>query len=70
MIKNWNDRSKVGDSSPKLLGYINAPIKLILAQCSTSSTGHYIKWHALLPPDSGESIYFFLFINIIEFTII
>ncbi|XP_043476993.1 PDZ domain-containing protein 8 isoform X2 [Leptopilina heterotoma] len=50
----WS-RSKVGDSSAKLLGYINAPIKLILAQCSTSSTGHYIKWHALLPPDSATA---------------
>lgn len=49
----WS-RMKGGDSPTKLLGYINAPIKLILAQCSTSSTGHYIKWHALLPPDSGE----------------
>ena len=47
-------RVKSGEFPTKLLGYINAPIKLILAQCSTSSTGHYIKWHALLPPDSGR----------------
>ncbi|XP_033229325.1 PDZ domain-containing protein 8 isoform X2 [Belonocnema kinseyi] len=48
----WS-RMKSGEFPTKLLGYINAPIKLILAQCSTSSTGHYIKWHALLPPDSA-----------------
>ncbi|XP_051154052.1 PDZ domain-containing protein 8 isoform X4 [Leptopilina boulardi] len=50
----WS-RTKIADSTTKLLGYINAPIKLILAQCSTSSTGHYIKWHALLPPDSATA---------------
>ncbi|XP_058804776.1 PDZ domain-containing protein 8 isoform X2 [Phymastichus coffea] len=42
------------ESQPKLVGYINAPIKLILSQCSTSSTGHYLKCHALLPPDSAS----------------
>lgn len=42
-----------GDIPGKLLGYINVPMKLILAQCYTSSTGHYLKCHALLPPDSG-----------------
>lgn len=60
-------RMKAGEFPAKLLGYINAPIKLILAQCSTSSTGHYIKWHALLPPDSGRisfisSFFIFLFL--------
>ncbi|OXU26153.1 hypothetical protein TSAR_007413 [Trichomalopsis sarcophagae] len=45
---------KGGDSLPKLVGYINAPIRLILAQCSTSSTGHYLKNYALLPPDSSS----------------
>ena len=52
---------KGGESQPKLVGYINAPIKLILTQCSTSSTGHYLKCHALLPPDSGWS--YFLIIS-------
>lgn len=41
-----------GGETPRLLGYINAPVKLILAQCCTSSTGHYLKCHALLPPES------------------
>lgn len=41
------------ETPAKLVGYINAPVNLILAQCSTSSTGHYLKSHALLPPDSG-----------------
>ncbi|XP_028046600.1 PDZ domain-containing protein 8 isoform X2 [Monomorium pharaonis] len=45
-------RVKGSEMSPKLLGYINAPIKLILAQCCTSTTGHYLKCHALLPPES------------------
>ncbi|KAG7196646.1 hypothetical protein KM043_015987 [Ampulex compressa] len=44
-------RVRGGENSAKLLGYINAPIKLILAQCCTSATGHYLKCHALLPPD-------------------
>ena len=44
-----------GDLSAKLLGYINVPMKLILAQCYTSSTGHYLKCHALVPPDSPSS---------------
>ncbi|XP_076233492.1 PDZ domain containing 8 isoform X2 [Calliopsis andreniformis] len=44
-----------GEEFPaKLLGYINVPMKLILAQCYTSSTGHYLKCHALLPPDSAS----------------
>lgn len=47
-------RVKGGETSPRLLGYINAPVKLILAQCCTSSTGHYLKCHALLPPESGK----------------
>lgn len=47
-------RVKGGETSPKLLGYINAPVKLILAQCCTSTTGHYLKCHALLPPESGK----------------
>lgn len=47
-------RSKNNEKSSKLLGYINSPIKLIIAQCSTSSTGRYLKCHALLPPDSGS----------------
>lgn len=42
-----------GETPSRLVGYINAPVNLILAQCSTSSTGHYLKCHALLPPDSG-----------------
>lgn len=50
-------RVKGGEMSPKLLGYINAPVKLILAQCCTSTTGHYLKCHALLPPESGEWFY-------------
>lgn len=45
-------RVKGGETPPKLLGYINAPVKLILAQCCTSTTGHYLKCHALLPPES------------------
>lgn len=47
-------RARGGETPPKLLGYINAPIKLILAQCCTSTTGHYLKCHALLPPESGK----------------
>jgi hypothetical protein len=47
-------RVKGGETSPRLLGYINVPVKLILAQCCTSSTGHYLKCHALLPPESGK----------------
>lgn len=47
-------RVKGGETPPRLLGYINAPVKLILAQCCTSTTGHYLKCHALLPPDSGR----------------
>lgn len=46
-------RVRGGEFPAKLLGYINVPMKLILAQCYTSSTGHYLKCHALLPPDSG-----------------
>ncbi|XP_066588005.1 PDZ domain-containing protein 8 isoform X2 [Prorops nasuta] len=48
-------RVKGGENPPKLLGYINTPIKLILAQCSTSSTGHYLKCHALLPVDTAST---------------
>lgn len=47
-------RVRGGEIHPKLLGYINVPMKLILAQCYTSSTGHYLKCHALLPPDSAS----------------
>lgn len=47
-------RVKGGETPPRLLGYINAPVKLILAQCCTSTTGHYLKCHALLPPESGK----------------
>ncbi|KAG5326726.1 PDZD8 protein, partial [Acromyrmex heyeri] len=47
-------RVKGGETPPKLLGYINAPVKLILSQCCTSTTGHYLKCHALLPPDSAS----------------
>lgn len=47
-------RVRGGEISAKLLGYINVPIKLILAQCYASSTGHYLKCHALLPPDSAS----------------
>ncbi|XP_011151747.1 PDZ domain-containing protein 8 [Harpegnathos saltator] len=47
-------RVKGGEAPSKLLGYINAPIKLILAQCCTSTTGHYLKCHALLPPESAS----------------
>ncbi|XP_011863519.1 PREDICTED: PDZ domain-containing protein 8 isoform X3 [Vollenhovia emeryi] len=47
-------RVKGGETPPKLLGYINAPVKLILAQCCTSTTGHYLKCHALLPPESAS----------------
>ncbi|XP_076654542.1 PDZ domain containing 8 isoform X2 [Halictus rubicundus] len=47
-------RVRGGEFPPKLLGYINVPMKLILAQCYTSSTGHYLKCHALLPPDSAS----------------
>ncbi|OAD61820.1 PDZ domain-containing protein 8 [Eufriesea mexicana] len=43
-----------GEIHTKLLGYINVPMKLILAQCYTSTTGHYLKCHALLPPDSAS----------------
>lgn len=52
---------KASESQPKLLGYINVPIKLILSQCSTSSTGHYLKCYPLLPPDSGNLSFFFFF---------
>ncbi|XP_076755000.1 PDZ domain containing 8 isoform X1 [Xylocopa sonorina] len=45
-------RVRGGEIPAKLLGYINIPMKLILAQCYTSSTGHYLKCQALLPPDS------------------
>nr|XP_050863722.1 PDZ domain-containing protein 8 isoform X2 [Vespula vulgaris] len=47
-------RVKCNEYTPKLLGYINAPIKLIVAQCAKSSTGHYLKCHALLPPESAS----------------
>ncbi|CAL1688589.1 unnamed protein product [Lasius platythorax] len=47
-------RAKGSETPPRLLGYINAPIKLILAQCCTSTTGHYLKCHALLPPESAS----------------
>jgi len=47
-------RVKGNETSPRLLGYINVPVKLILAQCCTSTTGHYLKCHALLPPESGK----------------
>nr|XP_012225890.1 PREDICTED: LOW QUALITY PROTEIN: PDZ domain-containing protein 8 [Linepithema humile] len=47
-------RVKGGETPSRLLGYINAPVKLILAQCCTSSTGHYLKCHALLPPESAS----------------
>ncbi|XP_076285557.1 PDZ domain containing 8 isoform X1 [Lasioglossum baleicum] len=47
-------RVRGGEFPPKLLGYINVPMKLILAQCYTSTTGHYLKCHALLPPDSAS----------------
>ncbi|XP_053987253.1 PDZ domain-containing protein 8 isoform X1 [Hylaeus volcanicus] len=47
-------RVRGGEFPAKLLGYINVPVKLILAQCYTSSTGHYLKCHALLPPDSAS----------------
>lgn len=59
-------RVKGSEIPSKLLGYINAPMKLILAQCSTSTTGHYLKCHALLPPESGEShidVFFFAYFN-------
>ncbi|XP_046604736.1 PDZ domain-containing protein 8 isoform X1 [Neodiprion virginianus] len=49
-------RVKGGDNPPLLLGYINAPIKLILAQCSMSTIGHYLKCYALLPPDTGSTM--------------
>ncbi|XP_076549317.1 PDZ domain containing 8 isoform X1 [Osmia lignaria lignaria] len=49
----WS-RVRGGEIPAKLLGYINVPMKLILAQCYTSSTGHYLKCHALLPPDSAS----------------
>lgn len=47
---------KQENGQTKLLGYINAPIKLVLRQCCASSAGHYLKCYALLPPDSGEKI--------------
>ncbi|XP_071878975.1 PDZ domain containing 8 isoform X1 [Bombus fervidus] len=47
-------RVRGGEIQAKLLGYINVPMKLILAQCYTSSTGHYLKCYALLPPDSAS----------------
>ncbi|KAL6441235.1 hypothetical protein ACFW04_003482 [Cataglyphis niger] len=47
-------RAKGSETPAKLLGYINAPVKLILAQCCTSTTGHYLKCHALLPPESAS----------------
>ncbi|XP_017880723.1 PDZ domain-containing protein 8 isoform X2 [Ceratina calcarata] len=47
-------RVRGGEIPAKLLGYINVPIKLILAQCYTSTTSHYLKCHALLPPDSAS----------------
>lgn len=56
-------RVRGGEIHAKLLGYINVPMKLILAQCYTSSTGHYLKCHALLPPDSG--MYYLFLLNII-----
>ncbi|XP_011493840.1 PREDICTED: PDZ domain-containing protein 8 [Ceratosolen solmsi marchali] len=46
---------KGSEVQQKLLGYINSPIKLILTQCSTSSTGYSLKSHALLPPDSRNA---------------
>lgn len=60
-------RVKGGETPPRLLGYINAPVKLILAQCCTSTTGHYLKCHALLPPESSRfrRIFFSLFFFII-----
>lgn len=56
-------RVKGGETPPKLLGYINAPLKLILAQCCTSTTGHYLKCHALLPPESGRFLRIFFSIQ-------
>ncbi|KAJ8680913.1 hypothetical protein QAD02_016700 [Eretmocerus hayati] len=49
-------KCKGSESHPKLIGYINAPIKLILTRCLTSSSGYYLKCHALLPPDSASLI--------------
>ncbi|XP_012252778.2 PDZ domain-containing protein 8 isoform X2 [Athalia rosae] len=46
-------RVRGGEIPPLLLGYINAPVKLILAHCSVSTIGHYLKCYALLPPDTG-----------------
>ncbi|XP_070165604.1 PDZ domain-containing protein 8 isoform X2 [Polyergus mexicanus] len=47
-------RAKGSEMPSRLLGYINAPVKLILTQCCTSTTGHYLKCHALLPPESAS----------------
>lgn len=63
-------RVKGGETLPRLLGYINAPMKLILAQCCTSTTGHYLKCHALLPPETSRflRISFFSFFSSVKQT--
>lgn len=53
-------RIKGGEVPQKIIGYINAPMKLVLAQCSTSTTGHYLKLHPLLPPDTGKNHFFYI----------
>lgn len=64
----WS-RVRGGEIPAKLLGYINVPMKLILAQCYTSSTGHYLKCHALLPPDSGMYDYSLNIVFIISYAL-
>ncbi|CAD6241176.1 GSCOCG00009197001-RA-CDS [Cotesia congregata] len=47
-------RLRGGEFAPKILGYLNVPIKLVLSQCSTSTTGFYLKPQPLLPPDTAS----------------
>ncbi|CAB0032578.1 unnamed protein product, partial [Trichogramma brassicae] len=50
----WGRQRGAPEGQQRLLGYINAPMKLIITQCSSSTTGHYLKWLSLLPPDSAS----------------
>ncbi|XP_008556866.1 PDZ domain-containing protein 8 isoform X1 [Microplitis demolitor] len=47
-------RHRGSDTAPKIVGYLNVPMKLVLSQCSTSTTGFYLKPHPLLPPDTAS----------------
>lgn len=48
---NFNVFGRLSDNSVQLLGYINIPIPNVLAECSESNLGHFIKQYSLMPPD-------------------